>query len=135
MQRKEDHCNGLRHKLRGSAAHVISESRRKMVLLVIMTNTGAVWADVIVDDANETQRLPVFDDNATDLELPGHRNRCKTLVFAVASATQVVKRIFDKATALVVELPATDLPYHQPSAFITSIPDAPFRPPWLLTQA
>ena len=127
MQLKGDHMNGLRRKISGILL--------VFMLFMIVANAGAVCADGIVDDANETQQLPVFDDNETDVELPAVRNRLKTLPFAVTSAAQVVRRILEKASVLAAEHIAIVLPRYHPAAFITSTSDAPFRPPRLFTQA
>jgi hypothetical protein len=125
MRIKGDHVSGWRHRISG-------------ILLVILiftslANVDALCADTIVDDANETQQLPAFDDSEIDAELPGHRNRSKTVAFAISSTKQVVKRIFDETTDLLVESVATVVPHYDPAAFITSFTDAPFRPPRLFT--
>jgi hypothetical protein len=127
MRIKGDHVNGLRHRISGILLVVM--------LFMTLANADALCSDAIVDDANETQQLPAFDDSEIDAELPGHRNRSKTLEFAISSTNQVVKRILDKSTAVVAESIATVLPRSHPAAFITSIADAPFRPPRLFTQA
>ena len=140
MQLIGDHFNGWLPQIWG-AVNRRRRARPNVILLLIMlfmiiANPGEVCADAIVDDAEETQHVPFFDDNEAQLELPAvRRDRLKMLPMAVASAAQVVKRILDKASVLAVERIATLVPHHHPAASITSISDAPFRPPRLPTEA
>lgn len=100
-----------------------------VVLAVIVLNIGAACADVITDDTDETEQLPVVDDNENDLELPGHRSRLKVLAVTLARTAEVVKRIFDQTTAFIREPRQISLAQTESLVLLSTLPDGPFRPP------